>query len=200
MIIYEDEWIVVVDKPHGVPTQPDRRSETPDASSVESVLKQQYRYVALHHRLDQPASGLLVCAVHRRANRSLAASFRDHQAVRTYLAVLWGTAAAAEWRRDVAGRPAHTTLSPAAASAGLTAARLTPHTGRKHQLRIHAALAGHPICGDRRHGGDAGRRWPRLALHAHQLQIAHPVTGEPMQWTSPIPDDLGALWAEAGGA
>jgi 23S rRNA pseudouridine1911/1915/1917 synthase len=154
-------------------------------------------YVGLHHRLDTPASGLMVLAVDRRANAGLAEQFAGHTAGRTYAAVLYGNASGGTWVRPVQGKSARTTVEIVGHGAGLSAARLEPHTGRKHQLRIHAALAGTPICGDRRHGGEAGTRWPRLALHATALRIVHPVTGESLQLHAPIPDDLVDIWTHA---
>ena len=159
-------------------------------------LRAEHRYVALHHRLDTPASGLMVLALHRDANAGLAAQFQAHTAQRTYLAVLAGTVRAATWDRPVGGKAAQSTVEGIACRAGLTACRLTPCTGRKHQLRVHAALAGHPICGDRRYGGEVGHRWPRLALHAAELALEHPVSGEAMRWEAPLPADLEPLWAE----
>lgn len=163
------------------------------------TLQQTRRYVGLHHRLDTAASGLLVCAVHRRANRGLAEAFRTHEVQRAYLAVLDGEAEPGIWDRPVGGLAARSTLQMRGTGSGLTAAALTLETGRKHQLRVHAALAGTPICGDRRYGGDAARRWPRLALHAATLALTHPVTGEPCAFQAALPPDLCPLWEEAGG-
>ncbi len=196
-IVYEDEWIVVIDKPHGLPTQASRGS----TDSVFERLRAQYPYVALHHRLDTPASGLIVFALQRRANAGLAAAFREHLARRRYLAILSGLCPESRWRweRPVAERPARTDGLCLGKGEGCTAVQLSTHTGRRHQLRIHAARACTPICGDRRHGGEAGRRWPRLALHAHALSLPHPVTRELLSLSSPLPDDLIALWRAVGG-
>lgn len=191
-IVFEDRWIVVVDKPHGLPSQAPRHG---GPHVVQHLTDAGRDYVALHHRLDTPASGLLVVATHPEANAGLARQFQTHAIQRRYVAVLVGEVAAATWTKPVGGRPAHTEVTPRSACVdGVTACDLVPHTGRKHQLRIHAALAGHPICGDRRHGGEAGRRWPRLALHAAHLGLDHPVTGDPMAWSSAVPDDLRGLW------
>ncbi len=189
----------MVDKPHGLATQ----ASPTHPDSVAGRLEAQHPYVALHHRLDAPASGLLVLALHRDANRGLAATFREHAAQRDYRAVLCGTlepGAAWSWDRPVQGRSAHTHARCLGSRAGLSAVALSPKTGRKHQLRIHAALDGTPISGDRRHGGEAGGRWPRLALHAARLSLPHPVTGEALALESPLPDDLVELWTRAGGS
>ena len=79
------------------------------------------------------------------------------------------------------------------------AARFTLQTGRTHQIRQHAAMAGVPIVGDRRYGGDAGTWLERLALHAGRLRLTHPATGDVMTWTAPLPPPLDSAWAAAGG-
>lgn len=160
-----------------------------------SHLEADHPYVALHHRLDAPASGLLVVSVDRTANQGLAHQFQSRAVRRTYRAVLTGTAHSGAWDRPVDGRPAHTEVAVTASNAGLSACVLTPRTGRKHQLRVHAALAGHPICGDRRYGTETAR-WPRLALHACSLSFTHPITSQVLTFDSELPPDLAPLWGE----
>lgn len=191
-VVHADPWVVVVDKPHGMPSQAPRGG----GISVASVLAASHPYVALHHRLDTPASGLLVVAVHRQANAGLARQFQTHAVRRTYRAMLSGSVAATTWTRPVDGREAATEVECERHGGGLTACVLRPRTGRKHQLRIHAALAGHPICGDRRYGAEVGFRWPRLALHAAHLELNHPVTGRALSFTADLPVDLAPLWQE----
>jgi 23S rRNA pseudouridine1911/1915/1917 synthase len=121
---------------------------------------------------------------------------------RQYLAILYGEVTSdvpVVWERDVDGKSAKTTVHVLGTDQGLTAASVRLHTGRKHQIRIHASLADRPIVGDRRYGGDAGRRWNRLALHASRLQLTHPITGDALDLCSPVPDDLTEIWAQAGG-
>lgn len=190
---YRDRWLVVVDKPAGLPSQGARGG----SDSVFDRLQATEAYVALHHRLDAAASGLLVLALHRDANAGLAAAFREHTARRTYAAVADGRLATSTWTAPVDGKPATTVARAVGTGAGMTALELHLHTGRKHQLRVQAAMAGHPLIGDRRYGGEVGRRWPRLALHAVRLELDHPVTGEPLSVAAPLPDDLQPLWAQA---
>ena len=76
---------------------------------------------------------------------------------------------------------------------GLALLECTLATGRTHQIRRHAAGAGVPIVGDRRHGSAAGRLWPRLALHAVGLSLSHPKSGEALEVDSPVPADLKEL-------
>lgn len=197
--VYRDRWLLVVDKPSGMPSQPDPSGD----DDVYTALTRIETYVGLHHRLDRPTSGLLVVAIDPAANAPLADAFRRHAVHRTYAAVLagaWPTGTdTLTWDHAVDGRPARTTARSAGSAGGLVAAWLTPETGRTHQLRIHAAMAGLPIVGDRRHGGAVGGWLPRLALHAAELRLDHPVTGEALAFRAPLPADLRAAWQAAGG-
>jgi 23S rRNA pseudouridine1911/1915/1917 synthase len=192
--IYRDRWLLVVDKPAGMATQP-----APGELDLHTTLMKAHGYVGLHHRLDQPASGLVLFTLDRSVNDAIAKGFREHTIRRTYRAVLDGHAVDATWDRPVEGKPARTDVRVVGRGAGASAVECELHTGRTHQIRVHAALAGRPILGDRRYGGDAGRRWTRLALHAWRLELTHPVTGQPLVATAELPEDLAPLWKQAGG-
>lgn len=194
MEIFRDRWLLVVDKPHGCPTQRTRADE----DGLYELLTARYGRVGLHHRLDRPASGLVLFTLDPAADRPVAEAFRRHRVQRRYLAVLYGDVADAQWTLPVEGKPARTDVRRLGGASALTAAELALHTGRKHQIRVQAALAGVPVVGDRRYGGVAGRRWPRLALHAWRLALDHPITGERLDLRAPLPDDLRLLWAQAG--
>ncbi len=193
--VYRDAWLLVVDKASGVPTQPAPGA----ANDVYSQLCRRERYVGLHHRLDQAASGLVLLTLDERVNAPIAEAFRSHAIERTYAAVLVGSATTGIWDRPIDGKSARTQVDLVGRGEGLSAVRLRLETGRTHQIRQHAAFAGRPIAGDRKYGGDAGRRWSRLALHAERLAFTHPVSGERVEVIAPIPVDLSALWARAGG-
>ncbi len=190
-VLHQDRWLLVVDKPAGLPSQAGRDGQ-PGAFER---LRAEFGEVYLHHRLDTAASGLLLFATHPAANAPLTEAFRDHQIEREYLAIAVGAVSDGEWRWPVDGQPAHTTVRVEAAGSGMRALRLRLSTGRKHQLRRHAAMAGAPLAGDRRYGAEVGKAWPRLALHATRLALTHPVTGEAMAWESALPADLRELWA-----
>ncbi|MCB9682434.1 MAG: RluA family pseudouridine synthase [Alphaproteobacteria bacterium] len=200
-VVYADRWLLVIDKPSGVASQPDQGRTHAD---VYTALSAQHEHVGLHHRLDRPASGLLVVTLHPSADAPLAAAFRAHAVQRDYLAILAGDALAVgstlAWSAPLDGRDAHTDGVVLGAGAGMVAVRLSPATGRTHQLRRHAAMAGAPIVGDRRYAGDAGTWLPRLALHATRLRLDHPVTGEPLDLHAPLPPPLDAAWVTAGGS
>ena len=191
-IVYRDPWLVIVDKPSGVLTQGASTGEP----GLFETLQATERYVGLHHRLDRPASGLVLFTVDRRANRGLSEALQARRISRTYAVVLSGHAESGCWTQDVARKVARSDVEVLAVDAGMSKARVSLHTGRKHQIRVQAAMNRVPVIGDRRYGDRAGQMWPRLALHAWSLALDHPITGEPLSVTSPIPEDLAELWGD----
>lgn len=189
--VFRDRWIWVVDKPFGLASQRTAKGE----AGVLEQLREIDASVALHHRLDQTASGLMVLARHPKANPGLARAFRDHAVEREYEAVVDGRMDSGIQRSAVDGKAAITHFTCQAQAEGMSRVRCRLETGRKHQIRIHLSLRGHPILGDRRYGGEVGRAWPRLALHAVRLAFEHPVTAEPLSFSSEVPADLAPLWA-----
>ncbi len=195
IVVHEDRWLVVVDKPAGLPAQ----APAGGGDNVFDRLRAERPYIALHHRLDAGVSGLMVLSVSPDVNAALAEAFREHRIERIYRAIASGRVSPGVWDRPVDGKPARTTVEVVGHASGRTALVLRPHTGRKHQLRIHAALAGHPLLGDRVYGEAIGRAWPRIALHAAGLALTHPGTGQPLVLESPLPPDLEPLWASVVG-
>jgi 23S rRNA-/tRNA-specific pseudouridylate synthase len=191
-----DDDLIVVDKPSGLPSQAGRDGQP---GVIEVVHAAGGTAVTLSHCFDQPVSGLVVLAVSDRARRALADALRTHEAGRAYVAVLAAPVEPTTWERPLDGRRAVTHVAPLGPGRGHQPVRITLETGRTHQIRRHAALAGAPVVGDRRYGGEAGRGWPRIALHAVALRIAHPATGEEQTYFAALPADLAALWAAAGG-
>jgi 23S rRNA pseudouridine1911/1915/1917 synthase len=164
-------------------------------------------------RLDKETSGLLVFARTVEAERALGAQFKAHTVTRRYLAVVPGAVVAQTIRsflvrnrgddrrgsgpEEAGGKEAITHVTPAERLPGYTLLSCRLETGRTHQIRIHLAELGHPVCGDRVYRGkfaqpplpdDSGA--PRLALHATELGFIHPTTDEPMHWEMPLPPDL----------
>ncbi|HUJ57610.1 MAG TPA: RluA family pseudouridine synthase [Kofleriaceae bacterium] len=193
-IVHVDDHVVVVDKPAGLVTAP-----TPEADRGDLLdqLSQTFGEVYLVHRLDRPTSGLLVFARTRAANKQLGEAFKAHDIERAYTAVAIGEVAAQTIDRPIDGRRAITRVEPERALAGATLVGARLETGRTHQIRIHLAGIGHPVAGDREHGGELERRFeprpPRLALHARLLGFTHPATGERVRFESALPADL-ARW------
>jgi len=207
-IVHVDDHIIVVDKPAGLVTAPTPESNRGD---LLDQLAQQHGEVYLVHRLDLPTSGLLVFARTRDANKTLGDAFKLHAIDREYRAVAVGEVTAQTIDREIEGRRAVTHVEPLevfptvsrdgelTGEIHATLARVRLETGRSHQIRIHLAGIGRPVCGDRTHGGEVERaflpRPPRLALHAMVLGFVHPATGEKVRWESPLPEDL-ARWID----
>jgi RluA family pseudouridine synthase len=195
-ICHRDDSIIVVNKPAGVPTQATRQDRS---HNLYSQLQAQEAYVGLHHRLDTPTSGLVLFTINQRVNQAIAQAFRTHQIERTYQMVVIGDPGeTGTWTESIDGKSATTRFRRLSSKGGMSVLEATLETGRTHQIRIHAAGAAHPVIGDRRHGGAAGRLWKRLGLHANRLSFVHPINGKRITTTAPIPTDLQALWASAG--
>ena len=193
---YRDADLLVVDKPFGLPAQAGRSG---GGDHVYGIVAADEPYAGLHHRLDTPASGLMLLTLSRRVNPAIAAAFREHAIRRSYRVVVLGDPGPeGVWDAPLDDKPAETRFVRRSSGGGMSALDVELVTGRTHQIRRHAMEAGHPVIGDRRHGGAAGRLWPRLALHAARLRLDHPVSGAPLDVSAPLPADLAALFARAG--
>ena len=200
--IYEDDALLVVDKPSGMLSTPGRVEEY----SVETIMRQRYPDSFIAHRLDMWTSGLLIVAKSLEVYRSLQEQFVKHQVKKRYIAVLEnleildrldvlekkGTISL-PLRPDPMNRPRQIVDHEHGKRAvtdyefqNENIVALYPQTGRTHQLRIHCAHPeglGRPIKGDELYGTKADR----LYLHAEQIWFRHPVTGEDMHFISPSP-------------
>jgi 23S rRNA pseudouridine1911/1915/1917 synthase len=222
-ILYEDEDLVVLDKPAGLVVHP--APGHPGGTLVNALLHHCGDLAGIGgvlrpgivHRLDRGTSGVLVVAKRDTAHVALARQFHDHSVEREYRALVRGvpTADAGRVDRPIGrhprdrkrmsvharrGREAHTAwrvLQRFRASDHSWLAIL-PETGRTHQIRVHLAAAGLPVAGDRVYGR-ARRdtlRLERPALHAQRLGFAHPRSGEWLRFEAPLPPDLAAALAE----
>ena len=200
--IYEDDALLVVDKPSGLLSTPGRVEEY----SVETIMRQRYPDSFIAHRLDMWTSGLLIVAKSLEVYRSLQEQFVKHQVKKRYIAVLEnleildrldvlekkGTISLS-LRPDPMNRPRQVVDHEHGKRAvtdyeflSENVVALYPQTGRTHQLRIHCAHPegiGRPIKGDELYGTKADR----LYLHAEQIWFRHPITGEDMHFVSPPP-------------
>lgn len=198
-IVFEDEHLIVVDKPSGLVTAPTPESDR--GNLLDLLTRRGTGPVFLVHRIDLPTSGLLVFARTDLANRALGARFAAHDVEREYLAVVAGALAddVVTIDRPLRGQRAVTHVVGREQAAGATVVTLRLETGRSHQIRLHLAGLGHPVLGDDSHGGEVARRFeprpPRLALHAGVLGFVHPATGEKVRWQAPPPPAL-AAWIE----
>jgi 23S rRNA pseudouridine1911/1915/1917 synthase len=197
-VVFEDDDIVVVEKPSGLLTAPTPES---DRNNLADLLSRRPGSVPVFvvHRIDLETSGLVVFAKTADANRELSNRFRDHDLERAYLAAVAGRFPDAIKRidRPVGGRRAVTHVEIRERfddRATLVSCRL--ETGRTHQIRLHMAEVGTPVIGDARYGRPFSPAPPRMALHATKLGLAHPRTGAPLSFESPWPDDLKAWLTE----
>ena len=198
-VVYEDDDLVVVDKPAGLLTAPTPES---DRNNLADILQRRLgRRVYVVHRIDLQTSGLLVFAKTADANRVLSERFRHHDVDREYLAVVAGVFPAARQMLSlpVRGRRAVTHFAvEEVLDQGVTVLRCRLETGRTHQIRIHCRHLGHPVLGDPTYGAPLPAstlmpRPPRMALHAAALGFTHPRSGERLRFTSPWPADI-AEW------
>ena len=186
-ILYHQNGIAVISKRFGLASQPTRKGE----ENLYSLLKKQFSYVGLHHRLDTPASGLLLITTDKKHNKFIAEAFQQRQIQRQYLlAVIGKTNEQGCWDALIEGKEAKTNWQRKAYKDGFSILEATLKTGRKHQIRRHATRAGHPIIGDRRYGGAAGKLSKRLVLHAYRLVFTHPANNQSVTVIAPIPQAL----------
>lgn len=202
-IIFEDEAILVVDKPAGLLSVPGRLPEHKD--SLASRLQAVYPDALTVHRLDMDTSGLMVFAKGRDVHRALSMAFEKKAVAKRYEALVWGEVEGDEGMVDLPlikdwpnrprhmvdhekGKPSQTEWRVLARNGGMTRVSLTPLTGRTHQLRIHMAEMGNGILGDCWYGSEAsmGAR-DRLCLHACELGFTHPVSAVVLRFASAAP-------------
>ena len=218
-VAYEDEHVLVVDKPTGVVVHPGRGREhgTLAQALAGRVAGGPPGRRGVVHRLDRETSGLLVLARSEEAHAALTEALRRREVRREYLALVEGVPDALTGTIDAAigrdrgdrtlvststdrPRAARTRFAVREALARTALLELELETGRTHQIRAHAAAIGHPVCGDARYGGEAGGRrlgLGRQFLHATRLTLAHPATGEELALDSALPADLAAALERA---
>jgi 23S rRNA pseudouridine1911/1915/1917 synthase len=198
-VVFEDDDIVVVDKPPGLLTAPTPESDRNNLSDLLARRSTPPAEIFVVHRIDLETSGLVVFAKTAHANRELSRRFREHDLERAYLAVVAGRFPddVRTIDRPVDGRRAVTHVEireRLGDHATVLACRL--ETGRTHQIRIHMAELGTPVIGDGRYGRPWPPAPPRMALHAAALGLTHPSTGKALSFSSPLAPDL-ASWLAA---
>ena len=204
-LVYVDEQVLVLDKPAGLLAVPGRGEDKQDCLSGRAQALWPDALVV--HRLDMATSGLFLMGRGMHQQLRLSTAFEHRQVGKRYEAVVAGHLGAPgeqglitlplmrDWpnrpRQKVdpaLGRPSETRWTVLAIEGDSTRVALEPVTGRTHQLRVHLQAIGHPILGDALYAPpEVRQRAPRLLLHAAALQLAHPVTGEPLAFASPVP-------------
>lgn len=222
-VLYRDDDLFVVDKPAGIATtSPDGRR-----CLVEHAVRMNPGAKVVHptSRLDIGVTGVVVFARTDRAVSGILAARARKRYLRRYLAIASGAFEASEgrWEWPIAIDPKDKTHRVAleagekgerlqeaasrfevvATDARATRVWLFPETGRTHQLRVHAARAGHPLVGDVDYGGPkrvvlangSVITAKRPMLHCESVELAHPATGEPMRFAAPVPEDIETVWS-----
>ena len=213
-VVFEDADLCVIDKPAGLVVHPapgNWSGTLLNGLLARDAQAAQLPRAGIVHRLDKDTSGLMVVARTRQAMDRLVAMIAAREVGREYVALAHRTWEGPPERhveaaigRDPRNRLRMAVLDPARHAAKHAATtfrhlgnadagcllRATLHTGRTHQIRVHAAHLGHPLVSDALYGGAPAAGLTRQALHARRLAFAHPVTGEPLAFRSPLPADL----------
>jgi 23S rRNA pseudouridine1911/1915/1917 synthase len=219
-ILFEDDSIIVVNKPAGLLTVP--LAGRGRAQSLADLIEERYRSHRARrpfpvHRIDRDTSGIVVFARTARAQEALKQQFIAHEPERVYWAIVHGTPRpkAGTWRDRLTWDPKALVQKPAGShdrramdaiceyrvieslsNTSLLEVRL--QTGKRNQIRIQASLRGHPLVGERQYVDPAFRHpiaFSRQALHAHRLAFRHPTDGRALSFEAPLPLDLQKLLA-----
>jgi len=218
-VVYEDDALLVIDKPAGVAVH---GGSGVSFGVIEQLrrARPEARYLELVHRLDRETSGLLMIAKKRSALVKLHEMIRNDVPQKRYFALVlgqwpdklrhvklplfkWHTPEGEKRVRvqEEGGQYAHTIFSVLERYRGFTLVEAWLKTGRTHQIRVHTQANGCPIAGDERYGDFARNKTlvrdglKRMFLHAHSLKLPHPLTGEPLELSAPLPKELAAFTA-----
>jgi RluA family pseudouridine synthase len=204
-IIYEDPYLIIVDKPAGLSVLPDGWEK--DSEYLVKLLEEQYGKLFIVHRLDKITSGVMVFARDAETHRALNIQFENHEAQKTYHAILQGNP---KWEEKVAkhplranvghrhrtmvddknGKPSETRFRVIKRYPESALVEAKPMTGRTHQIRIHAYALGHPLVEDVLYGAQDRYGLPRPMLHSQSLSFIHPATNESVKFSTPHPADF----------
>jgi 23S rRNA pseudouridine1911/1915/1917 synthase len=214
-VVYEDEDLLVIDKPAGLVVHPAAGNWS--GTLLNALLARHAGAATLPragivHRLDKDTSGLMIVGKSLIAVTALVRAIGAREVHRSYLALSHGVldkpwlSIEAPIGRDPrartrmavlgSGKAARTDIELIAARRGISALRCTLHSGRTHQIRVHLASRGHPLVADALYGGAPALGLSRQALHAARLSFAHPVGGRRLDFEAPMPVDMATAWAQ----
>ena len=204
-IIFEDAHLLVVDKPAGLSVLPDGWEK--DSEYLVKMLEEESRKIFIVHRLDKITSGVMVFARDAEIHRALNIQFENHDAQKTYHAIVQGNP---KWEEKVAkyplranvghkhrtmvddknGKPSETWFRVIKRYPESALVEAKPMTGRTHQIRVHAYALGHPLVEDVLYGARDRYGFPHPMLHAQSLSFIHPATNEKVKFSAPHPADF----------
>ena len=218
VVVFEDEHIIVIDKPAGLVVHPapgNWRGTLLNGLLAYHRGALQLPRAGVVHRLDKDTSGLMVVAKTLESMTALTRAIAARDVQREYLALAHGVVPAAPFSieapigRDpvsrvrmavvASGKAARTDVARVAADAKFSAVQCRLHSGRTHQIRVHLASRGHPLVADALYGGAAALAMSRQALHAARLGFDHPANGKALRFESALPADLQAAWQQVAG-
>ncbi|MEK8034289.1 RluA family pseudouridine synthase [Ideonella sp. DXS29W] len=212
-IVHEDPHLLVIHKPAGLVVHPAAGNWS--GTLLNGLLAHDPQAARLPragivHRLDKDTSGLMVVGRSLEAVTALIRDLAARDIKRRYLALAHGDVGSAPFTVDApvgrdavtrirmavtsAGKPARTDVFPLAFREGVSAVKCELHTGRTHQIRVHLASRGHPLVADAVYGGKPALGMRRQALHAAELELAHPISRQPLSFRAPPPEDFAQAW------
>lgn len=196
-VVYEDDHIVVVEKPAGMLVIPAPKDES---NTLTGILNRELdsRGVGTHlhpcHRIDRDTSGLILYAKGKKTQQAVMDEFRRRGVKKVYLAFANGRLERRSGTidRPIEGKKAITRYTLIEQRKDFAVVEIEPATGRTNQIRIHFKAIGHPLVGERKFAfaKDFKLKFRRTALHSHKIEFTHPATGERMTFSSPLPDDM----------
>lgn len=211
-VIYEDNHLLVIEKPVNIPVQEDESRDADVLTLLKQYIKERYNkpgnvYLGLVHRLDRPVGGVMVFAKTSKAASRLSDSMRREKWERKYLAVVHGNPSQRKavlkhylWKdrkqnkvhsvskNHPEGKEASLDYELLESGQGNSLLRVRLHTGRSHQIRVQLATIGHPLYGDQKYGEKVNKKGQQIALWAHTLEFEHPTTKERLRFESNPPN------------
>ena len=218
--VFEDDHILVIDKPPQVLSLPDRHD--PELFNIYHFFRQIYSDIYIVHRLDYETSGVMLLAKNAWSHKSLNQQFQNHEILKVYHALVHGIPSSNQGtinqaiqysskgksHIDPLGKTSKTHYEIEEYFGYYALVKVIPDTGRTHQIRVHFKHLGHPLAGDEKYGGSAfylssikkkyrsaGKEKPllsRTALHASSIRFTHPATAKACFFETPFPKDMNA--------
>jgi 23S rRNA pseudouridine1911/1915/1917 synthase len=196
-IVYEDDWLLVVNKPAGLLSVPTPKKESRTLTSIlnQDVAERGLKYSLYPcHRLDRETSGLIIYAKGKSVEKKITDAFRDRLVHKKYIAFVHGKLAHPEGQISYAieGKSALTKYKVVKEENNFSVVEVYPVTGRTNQIRIHFKSIQHPLVGEDKFvfRRDFALRFKRVCLHAKYLEFKHPQTGKMIVVESPLPADM----------